>query len=464
MDVLDSKWNCAICIDSRQGGREENQDSYACADTPLGFVAVVCDGMGGGPGGANASTLAVQAIVQHLKDSIPDADPSAALSNAVQAANSLLRQVVSEHGELAGMGTTCVVALVKGRTAVVAHVGDSRLYHVRAGRLLFRTDDHSVVAEMVRRGELTDEDARRAANSNVITRALGIADVVSVDIDSLSLSVGDRLMLCTDGVWGAMPEERLVPMMVVHRNLKDVVRQTMDAVEAVGHTKSGYDNLTLGIVLVSGVSDSTSSNVTPVGVTVVGSKVLAVVLCLLLVVSVAANIYLLSTRASSGGSVGKPFIGVQQANDVSSNQHNTVGKVAENVGKSDAIDKELEYQFLKSDNRQKQDTISILKQQLEEVLSSPRNKAKTIDRMVHNLNKMNSQSMRSKDKRQEREKCVEQIKQDIKELQDEHKRDENVLKNINMHFSEFSSKCVDNPSSSSSKIIDEMVKQLNSMR
>lgn len=122
MDILNSKWNCAICIDSRQGGREENQDCYACSDTPIGFVAVVCDGMGGGPGGANASTLAVQAILQHLNSCNPVADAEAALKNAINNANRLLRQTIAEHAELRGMGTTCVVAVVKGKVATVAHV------------------------------------------------------------------------------------------------------------------------------------------------------------------------------------------------------------------------------------------------------------------------------------------------------------------------------------------------------
>ena len=97
MDILDSKWNCSVCIDSRQGGRPENQDCYACADTPIGFAVVVCDGMGGGPGGANASTLAVQAILQHLNSCQPSADVQAALKNAVGSANSLLRQTVLDH-------------------------------------------------------------------------------------------------------------------------------------------------------------------------------------------------------------------------------------------------------------------------------------------------------------------------------------------------------------------------------
>lgn len=256
MDILNSKWNCAICIDSRQGGREENQDCYACSDTPIGFVAVVCDGMGGGPGGANASTLAVQAILQHLNSCNPVADAEAALKNAINNANRLLRQTIAEHAELRGMGTTCVVAVVKGKVATVAHVGDSRLYQVRGSRVVFRTADHSVVGEMVRRGELTEEDARRAANSNVITQALGISDTVDPEIDRLQLSVGDRLALCTDGIWGTMSEDQLVGLFCDNKSLRDLVKQTMDSVDMIGQTNSGYDNLTLGIVRITSLSQT----------------------------------------------------------------------------------------------------------------------------------------------------------------------------------------------------------------
>ena len=109
--TYNSKWHCSLCIDSRQGGRDENQDSCGYKETPFGFLVVVCDGMGGGPAGANASILAVQSIIQEV-DKAPQAQtPSVVLKNAIIATSVLLRRTIKEHRELMGMGTTCVAAL-----------------------------------------------------------------------------------------------------------------------------------------------------------------------------------------------------------------------------------------------------------------------------------------------------------------------------------------------------------------
>lgn len=471
MDILDSKWNCAVCIDSRQGGRDENQDCYACADTPLGFVAVVCDGMGGGPGGANASTLAVQAIVQHLNGCAPEADAGAALCNAVQAANSLLRQTVSEHLELAGMGTTCVVALVRGRVALVAHVGDSRLYHVRGGRLVFRTADHSVVGEMVRRGELTEEDARRAANSNVITRALGVADNVSPDIDRLALAPADRLALCTDGVWGALPEQQIVAMIGADRSLDGAVLQVMNSVEVVGSAKPGYDNLTLGVVRIDGVQAAPAAGQGRArGKAAGGSRrVWLYVLGVMLAASVALNVYM--AVGGRRGSAAAPN------RDMGWKPGGTAGCKLPDGGRTarggSAEDRDVEYQYMKRVSEDRHDTIRRLQQRLKEAEAGggaphaqPSQKALLIDRLVGNLNSLKEPQQRGGAQRSSAE-CRDKIMRDFKSLQNEHRRSGKALENIgsSLQSREFGDISRDGrPSPHSAQMITDMVKQLNQMR
>lgn len=250
MQSIKSEWNCIVGIDSRQGGRNENQDNFACSDTPFGFLVVVCDGMGGGPAGGSASSLAVQAIMQSVKHASQGLLPEVVLKNAVVEANNLLRHTIKDHPQLMGMGSTCVAVLVTPVLATIVHVGDSRLYHIRNKRLMFRTADHSVVGEMVRKGELTEEDARRAANSNVITRALGISDEVIPEIDKVQLQVSDRLVLCTDGIWGMVSEKQLVHLLSDEKQINDLVPQIMDGIENIGEQQvnANYDNLTLAII------------------------------------------------------------------------------------------------------------------------------------------------------------------------------------------------------------------------
>lgn len=245
-----SKWHCTLCIDSRQGGRDENQDSYGYKETSFGFLVVVCDGMGGGPAGANASILAVQSIIQEVDKAAQAQTPATVLKNAVNATNAFLRRTIREHRELNGMGTTCVAALFSTSKVIVAHVGDSRLYQFRSGKQLFKTADHSIVGEMVRKGEITEDEARRAENSNVITRSLGISDTIDVEMDILDIIPDDRIVLCTDGFWGMLQEKDLADFLCKKDRLDYILSNLLDKIDGLGkNTKNGnYDNLSLGII------------------------------------------------------------------------------------------------------------------------------------------------------------------------------------------------------------------------
>lgn len=236
-------------LDSQIGGRAENQDSCGYADTDLGLLVVVCDGMGGGPGGKTASTLVVQTIINCVSMASVDVSRKKTLQMAIEKAHEVLLMKQVDNPALKGMGTTVVALLINEYSALVAHAGDSRLYQYRRGSTIFRTSDHSMVAELVRAGTLSEEQARLSAQSNVINRALGHGDYCEVDIEELPYEAKDRFLLCTDGVWGIMPEKQLVRLTAQTASLSGVIESTVIQVNENGrNTGNHHDNLTLVIL------------------------------------------------------------------------------------------------------------------------------------------------------------------------------------------------------------------------
>lgn len=241
--------NAVSCI----GGREENQDSATIIETRRGVLVVVCDGMGGMAGGATASSTAVNVISEYVsrperEDDIDD-DNRITLIKAISEANSKLYEMSENTPGLHGMGTTVTALLINEDKASVAFVGDSRIYQIRDGRKVFRTFDHSMVFEMVRKKIITEEQARLSAQSNVILRALGLKEEVEIESYDLPYDKGDLFLLCTDGIWGTMPERELLKRVSVRKH-PQVVTETLarnihnDAIRAGG----GHDNLTAAIV------------------------------------------------------------------------------------------------------------------------------------------------------------------------------------------------------------------------
>ena len=199
--------------ESRIGGRPENQDSYGWKETSLGYLVTVCDGMGGGPGGKTASTIAVSEIITGISEANKDEEIPNIIIKAIRRANMAIIEAGNETPALKGMGSTATVLLISENSAFVAHVGDSRVYQIRSGKKIFRTFDHSMVFEMVQQGVITEEQARLSAQSNIITRALGIKPDVEVSIKEVSFEAGDRFVLCSDGIHGSMPEEEFIKML-----------------------------------------------------------------------------------------------------------------------------------------------------------------------------------------------------------------------------------------------------------
>lgn len=273
--------------ESRIGGRQENQDNYDWRDTGDGYLVVVCDGMGGGPGGRTASSIAVNEIISGiLNANKKEEELTNIIIKAIRQANMAVIQAGKENKNLRGMGSTATVLYINDNAAYVAHVGDSRVYQIRNGRKVFRTFDHSMVFEMVEQGVITEEQARLSAQSNIITRALGVQPDVKVDTAVVPYLKGDRFMLCTDGIHGTMPETELIELVSdKNKPLGTVTDNIATSVDGAGRTAGGgHDNLTLAIV-----ETMQNSKLKPQMTR--QNKLIFLTLGLLLALSVALNIF-----------------------------------------------------------------------------------------------------------------------------------------------------------------------------
>jgi PPM family protein phosphatase len=191
--------------------REENQDSVLHVRIALGDLLMVADGVGGYTGGATASRMVVENFYAHLA-ALPDDYPvDNAIRGAAARANARIVAAASVPGSPNHhMGSTVVVAVVQqraaGTCAWIGHIGDSRAYLVRAGRLHRLTTDHSAVQALLSRNLITPEDAQNHPDSSVLTRSLGHQPEVEIDIEQHPLAIGDTLLLCSDGLWGFVSE------------------------------------------------------------------------------------------------------------------------------------------------------------------------------------------------------------------------------------------------------------------
>lgn len=228
--------------------RTENQDSCRFGViSPSCVWAVVCDGMGGANGGNIASATAVEYIstqIQNLYNDKLDKDELATfLTEIVANANLKVFEHATKDVELTGMGTTCELVFVKDTTVHVVHVGDSRTYAIRGGKIRQLTEDHSVVQEMVRRGEITPEQAENHPNKNFITRALGIKPEVHIDYIEANFVYGDVLLLCTDGLTNCVSTADIVK--ITHENRGEMMTNCLIEKAIEG---GGTDNITVTVI------------------------------------------------------------------------------------------------------------------------------------------------------------------------------------------------------------------------
>src|SRR4051794_33751910 len=215
--------------------RQGNEDNYFVR-APL---FVVADGMGGAQAGEVASEMAVESFAPGL----PDGEgPAEGLKHIIEDANHRIHERSRTHEGRAGMGTTVTAAYVGENKVTIAHVGDSRCYVVRDGELIRLTKDHSLVAELVERGKLTEEQAETHPQRSVITRALGPEPNVQVDIREYDAKAGDLFMVCSDGLTSMVREPSLKPLLVDNeRPLEELGRSLIAAANEAG----GRDNITV---------------------------------------------------------------------------------------------------------------------------------------------------------------------------------------------------------------------------
>lgn len=281
---IDIKGKTLGFIDSRIGGRKENQDSAGIKDTQLGYLVVVCDGMGGMQGGSVASQLAVKTILETVASADKQSNPSMTLIKAIRNANMAIIEEGQSNPELSGMGTTVTALLLTPYSAITAYVGDSRIYQLRDGKKIFRTFDHSMVFEMVKKKVISEEQARLSAQSNVILKALGINPDIEVEVTERPYQKGDKFILCTDGFWGAMPEQEFIRHLSEKIPVDKILESTANVVESIGRNSgSEYDNLTAAILEMNNHSIlKEKMNKT--------AKIIIIVLSVLLIGSIALNV------------------------------------------------------------------------------------------------------------------------------------------------------------------------------
>jgi serine/threonine protein phosphatase PrpC len=214
--------------------RRHNEDSYVL-HPPLFAVA---DGMGGAQAGELASRLAAEAI----EGDSGDGDAAERVTTLVQAANRRVYERSRADSAVSGMGTTMTIALVEGGVVTIGHVGDSRAYLIRDGVLQQLTDDHSLVAELVRSGKLTPEEAETHPQRSVITRALGTDPDVDVDTLTVETQAGDVFLLCSDGLTSMVGDEAILRIVEQQRSDLDTAARELIALANRG---GGEDNITV---------------------------------------------------------------------------------------------------------------------------------------------------------------------------------------------------------------------------
>lgn len=221
--------------------REMNQDYLYSSEEAVGKLPnlfLVADGMGGHKAGEFASRFVVEAIVASVSENESE-KPAQILSEAIRSANARLKEYAATHPQMQGMGTTVVAAVFDGDRLITANVGDSRLY-VIGEEIKQITQDHSLVQEMVRLGELDAESARFHPDKNIITRAVGVSENVEADVFETQLSPGDIILLCTDGLSNMVEDADILRI----ARSEGTITERNERLVALANENGGSDNIT----------------------------------------------------------------------------------------------------------------------------------------------------------------------------------------------------------------------------
>jgi serine/threonine protein phosphatase PrpC len=231
--------------------RDANEDSgrhISPSDAEIrlskGTLTIVADGMGGHASGEVASRMAVD-LIGELYYADNGLDAPEALRNAIELANARVFEISTTAEEYFGMGTTLVALVMLEDSAIIAHVGDSRIYRMRGGVLEALTTDHSQVMEMVKHGIITMEQARNHDDKNVILRAVGTQEAVEVEVNGpFPVEIGDTFLLCSDGLTDMVEDADIAAIMRAETNIHAACERLIEAANENG----GHDNITAGII------------------------------------------------------------------------------------------------------------------------------------------------------------------------------------------------------------------------
>jgi protein phosphatase len=233
-----------VAVRSDLGRVRKNNEDCLLVDELLGLL-IIANGMGGRSGGEIASVMAVGAIAAYVKRYLAELGPSgpraALLQEAIRAADEAIRATALAKRRLRDMGTTVVLALCQEEQVHIAHVGDSRAYLLHHGELRQLTEDHAVVAQLIKAGELTPSEARFHPLRHQITRSLGSGEAVA-DLHCITWQCGDYLLLCSDGLTNMMADHRIKELIL--QEGQDV-QAACEALIVRANTKGGKDNISV---------------------------------------------------------------------------------------------------------------------------------------------------------------------------------------------------------------------------
>jgi protein phosphatase len=227
--------------------RAVNQDNYYV--DPEGRFFIVADGMGGHAGGQEASKIATDTVRQHLEQHWDEeTGAEGLLKEAIAQANDAILADQTEHPERSEMGTTVVVVVYRQDQFWYAHVGDSRLYRLDGDKLKQLTTDHTWVARAMDLGHLNEEQARTHPLRHVLLQCLGRQDLHQIDIEPIDVASGDRLLLCSDGLSGEVPDDQIRHYLLSSPSCQEAASCLVDAANQAG----GSDNITVVVVETNG--------------------------------------------------------------------------------------------------------------------------------------------------------------------------------------------------------------------
>lgn len=226
--------------------RMRNEDSIFVSNEPIGALSnlyIVADGMGGHKAGDVASSMAIDAFCRYVKCAEQGEEPLDILIGAANSANSEVYEMAKAHEECSNMGSTIVACSISDNNAYIAHIGDSRLYKL-ADNIEQITSDHSLVAELVKAGVITEAEARVHPQRNTITRALGTESSVVADGIILPIADGDKLLMCSDGLSGMLTDEEIKAI----ADLDESLDKRLENLVAEANEKGGADNISAIII------------------------------------------------------------------------------------------------------------------------------------------------------------------------------------------------------------------------